>query len=111
MKNLLLLLLLANILYFVWGWVADNGNEPGIVVVDESDLGPPLAVSAPRDAPEAASVGAVLGVSGFSILVYMSYLRLALDETIGTRPLLFLGIVLLLNFVSATLEGEPKDPG
>lgn len=61
MKNLLLLLLLANILYFMWGMFADNGAEPGIAIVDESALGPPLNATANRDAGAAASVGAVLG--------------------------------------------------
>ena len=61
MRNLLLLLLLANILYFVWGsYVRENG-ETGVAVVAESDLGPPLAVTAHHDAEVAASVGAVLG--------------------------------------------------
>ena len=61
MRNLLLLLLLANILYFMWGLLADEEPEPGIVIVNEADLGPPLTVSANRDAEAAASVGAVLG--------------------------------------------------
>lgn len=61
MKNLLLLLLLANILYFVWGMFADDTLEPGIAVVSESELGPPLEVTTNRDAQAAASVGAVLG--------------------------------------------------
>lgn len=61
MRNLLLLLLLANILYFVWGMVAKDASEPGIAVVDEARLGPPLDVSTNRDAEAAASVGAVLG--------------------------------------------------
>lgn len=61
MRNLLLLLLLANILYFVWGmWAADSG-EPGVAIVSESGLGPPLAATANLDAEAAASVGAVLG--------------------------------------------------
>jgi len=61
MKNLLLILLLANILYFVWGMVAEDSAEPGIAVVSESDLGPLLDVTTNRDAEAAASVGAVLG--------------------------------------------------
>ncbi|MDH3805991.1 MAG: hypothetical protein OEU90_11045 [Gammaproteobacteria bacterium] len=61
MKNLLLVLLLANILYFVWGMFADDSSEPGIAIVDEKDLGPPLDVAMNRDAGGAASVGAVLG--------------------------------------------------
>lgn len=42
MRNLLLLLVLANILYFMWGKVAEQPPEPGVVIVAESDLGPPL---------------------------------------------------------------------
>ncbi len=61
MRNLLLLLLLANVLYYVWGMFADQSDEPGIVVVEEADLGPPLDVSTGHDAEVAASVGAVLG--------------------------------------------------
>ena len=61
MRNILLVLLLANILYFVWGFFASSGPGPGIAIVDESDLGPPLAATAKRDAEAAASVGAVLG--------------------------------------------------
>jgi len=61
MRNLLLILLLANILYFVWGMFSGSGTEPGIAIVEESDLGPPLDATANRDAGAAASVGAVLG--------------------------------------------------
>ena len=61
MKNLLLILLLANILYFAWGLVAEDSVEPGIAVVDEADLGPPLDVSRNQDMDVFASVGAVLG--------------------------------------------------
>jgi hypothetical protein len=60
MRNLLLLLLLANILYFMWGMLGKETEEPGVAIVNESDLGPPLAVTANRDAG-AASVGAMLG--------------------------------------------------
>ena len=61
MRNLLLLLLLANILYFVWSTFVKEPDEAGVAVVDEAALGPPLEVSANRDADVAASVGAVLG--------------------------------------------------
>ena len=61
MRNLLLSLLLANILYFIWGMLSGDDSEPGIAIVSESDLGPPLDVTANRDAEAAASVGAVLG--------------------------------------------------
>jgi hypothetical protein len=61
MKNLLLLLVLANILYFLWGWIAEEPAQPGVAIVDESQLGPPLAVTADRSVEAVASVGAVLG--------------------------------------------------
>ena len=61
MKNLLLILVLANILYFVWGMYTDDASEPGVAVVSEAELGPPLDVTTNRDADAAASVGAVLG--------------------------------------------------
>ncbi|MFQ5547983.1 MAG: hypothetical protein ACE5FV_06825 [Woeseia sp.] len=61
MKNLLLLLLLANILYFIWGLFTEKPVETGVAVVNESDLGPPLEISKTRIAEAATSVGAVLG--------------------------------------------------
>ena len=61
MKNLLLLLLLANVLYFMWGMFTTEDPQPGIAVVKESDLGPPLQVSMDQDSDTIASVGAVLG--------------------------------------------------
>ena len=42
MRNLLLLLLLANILYFIWEMVAEEPPEAGVAIVEVSDLGPPL---------------------------------------------------------------------
>lgn len=61
MKNLLLLLILANILYFMWGMFSTEDQQPGVAVVEESDLGPPLEVSAGQDGEAVTSVGAVLG--------------------------------------------------
>jgi hypothetical protein len=61
MRNLLLLLLLANILYYMWGRFVDDPDETGVVVVSESELGPPLNVSSMVVAEAATSVGAVLG--------------------------------------------------
>ncbi len=61
MKNILLILLLANILYFVWGMFPRDPNEPGVEVVDENDLGPPLSVAQTPKARLIESVGAVLG--------------------------------------------------
>ena len=60
MKNVLLLLLLANILYFIWGLFVDEPVDIGVSVVNESDLGPPLDISN-KIAEAAVSVGAVLG--------------------------------------------------
>ena len=61
MKNLLLLLILANILYLMWGMFATEDPQPGIAVVEESELGPPLEVTTDQDSSTIASVGAVLG--------------------------------------------------
>ena len=61
MKNLLLLLILANILYLMWGMFTTREPQPGVAVVEESELGPPLEVTADRDSSTIASVGAVLG--------------------------------------------------
>jgi len=61
MKNFLLMLLLANILYFVWGTTSEKPSQPGIDFVTEADLGPPLNVTTERDRDTVASVGAVLG--------------------------------------------------
>ena len=61
MKNLLLLLVLANILYFLWGWFVEEQPQPGVAMVDESELGPALEVTADRSAEAVASIGAVLG--------------------------------------------------
>jgi hypothetical protein len=61
MKNILLALLLANILYFVWGMLGDDESQPGVAYVDESDLGPPLEVTTHQDSDTVDSVGAVLG--------------------------------------------------
>ncbi len=61
MKNLILLFLLANILYFMWAFFTDEDPQPGVAVVQESDLGPPLDVSMGGGEGTVASVGAVLG--------------------------------------------------
>lgn len=61
MKNLLLILLLANILYFLWGWFARDEAEPGVAVITDSDLGPPLSVAQRPGREAIARVGAVLG--------------------------------------------------
>ena len=60
MRNILLALLLANILYFMWGMYVQDQEEFGVAVVDESELGPPLELGE-GEAEAATSVGAVLG--------------------------------------------------
>ena len=62
MKNLLLLLVLANVLYFMWSMFATEDPQPGVAVVDESDLGPPLQVSVGQGSDTVTSAGAVLGL-------------------------------------------------
>jgi hypothetical protein len=61
MKNLLLLLILANILYFMWGMFQAEETSPGVEVLDETRLGPQLDVSVEQDSATVTSVGAVLG--------------------------------------------------
>ena len=58
MKNLLLLLLLANILYLMWGMFTEEPPGPGVAIIDETDLGPPLDVTAGRDSGAVAGTGA-----------------------------------------------------
>ena len=60
MRNLLLLLLLANILYFLWGYFSGNDTQPGVAIIQESDLGPPLVVVEPAAEETVVAVGAVL---------------------------------------------------
>jgi len=61
MRNLLMLLVLANVLYFLWDRFVAEPDGTGVAIIDESQLGPPLAVSRTTVAEAAASVGAVLG--------------------------------------------------
>jgi glycosyltransferase involved in cell wall biosynthesis len=54
-------------------------------------------------------IGTVLGIIGFLICVYLTGLWLAGDRPIGDRPLLILGVLLLitgLQFISTGLVGE-----
>ena len=61
MRNILMLLVLANVLYFLGDRFVVEPDQAGVDVIDESQLGPPLAVSKTRVAEAATSVGAVLG--------------------------------------------------
>ena len=68
MKNLLLLLVLANALYFLWGMYQEAPPTPGSSIVNETDFGPPIEVAAAPDAAAVASVGAILGAGQHSDL-------------------------------------------
>ena len=68
MKNILLVLLLVNILYFVWGLSIEKEFQPGVDVVVASDFGPPMDVTTGRDSDTIASVGSVLGSGESSAL-------------------------------------------
>jgi hypothetical protein len=61
MRNLIFLLVLANVLYFLWDRFVSDPEETGVAIVDESELGPPLAIAKNQVAEAATSVGAVLG--------------------------------------------------
>lgn len=79
MRNLLLLLLLANILFFIWGKTTEGSPDTGDAVIDVSELGPPLplangrARAAPTPAPEtdtadtSSTMAAVIGRACVSI--------------------------------------------
>jgi hypothetical protein len=56
-----MLLAVANILYFWWNRFVAEPDQSGVAIVEESELGPPLAVSRSSVAEAATSVGAVLG--------------------------------------------------
>jgi hypothetical protein len=58
---LLLVLILANIFYFLWGFVSLDDSNPGIAILEEADLGPPLDITTGQDSDAITSVGAVLG--------------------------------------------------
>ena len=54
-------------------------------------------------------LGLAFGAAGTAVLGYLAYQRLALHHSIGTRPLLFAGVLLVLmavQFVSLGLIGE-----
>ena len=49
MKNILMLLVLANVFYYIWGRYIEDRVETGVVVVETSQLGPLLQLSQPAD--------------------------------------------------------------
>jgi len=68
MKNLLLLLILANILYLLWGMYEEKAPQPGTEIVEEEDLGPSLDIATASKNQGLSSVGAVLGSGALSNL-------------------------------------------
>ncbi len=48
MRNILLALVLANVLYFLWGMFQDDEPEPGVAILNEADLGPALVTTEPE---------------------------------------------------------------
>ena len=66
-----MLLVLANVLYWMWGRFVEEPAEAGIVVVDESDIGPPLKLtrSSVKEKEAADRSGAVMGTGKPSELV------------------------------------------
>lgn len=58
MRNLLLLLLLANILYFVWGIATEEPPKNGVEILDASEIGPPLEIADGRTLVRLASADA-----------------------------------------------------
>lgn len=76
MKNLLLLLLLANILYFIWGKTTGPSTEAGGTIIELSAIGPPLALAdarsrhrpgSPTDPDTSSTLAAVIGRACVSI--------------------------------------------
>lgn len=58
MRNLLLLLLLANVLFFLWQQFVSEPDVTGVAVVNENQLGPPLVLA---DASSSVSPGGDAG--------------------------------------------------
>ena len=51
------------------------------------------------------TIGAMLGLAGFAVLTWLAFDKLVLGEDIGQRPLLFLGMLLLLLGVQLVATG------
>ena len=96
MKNLLLIFLLANILYFVWSAFTEEEPQPGVTVLEESELGPPLQISASDES--VASVGAVLGSGEPSAL-----------EAVAGRSCVTIGPIETPNEASTTVLENNRD--
>ena len=51
------------------------------------------------------SIGAFLGILGFAICAYLVVLKIVFDEAIGGRPLLLLGVLLVVSAVTMVVQG------
>jgi hypothetical protein len=51
------------------------------------------------------SIGLVFGVIGGLVLAYLAFVKIALGEDIGTRPLLFVGILLVVGALQFLTTG------
>jgi hypothetical protein len=70
MRNLLLLLVLANILYFIWEVATEAPPETGVAVVEISNLGPPLELSRTAEAaPRVSAMPASSEQTGLAAVV------------------------------------------
>lgn len=50
-------------------------------------------------------IGTIMGFAGFVILVYLSYIRIFMDQLIGHRPMLMLGVLLVVIGVQLFSSG------
>jgi hypothetical protein len=62
MKNLLMVLVLANVLYFMWDRFVEKPSPVGVAMVDENRLGPPLMIA--NNANATTNNGAMPGAGG-----------------------------------------------
>lgn len=69
MRNLLLLLLLANVLYFIWGVATDDPPEEGVEIIDTSEMGPPLPLADHQARMTLASAGAAAASDTLPVMV------------------------------------------
>ena len=79
-----MLLILANVLYYMWDKFATEPDQTGIAVVEESQLGPPLEISLSSVLEAATSVGAALSSgtsSDFAAVVGRSCVSISFRKT------------------------------
>ncbi len=87
MKNLLMLLLVANILYFMWDRFGDQAEEVGIAILDERRLGPKLAIAKTGMPNVSTAVSAVFEAEGATDLAAAVGQQFDLFNALVTAPL------------------------